>query len=84
MTENTTTERDLGRVEGKLDLVLLRFTAFEERQDRRDRDHDKDHIRLADRITAVEKRLLVASLTGGGGIAAYVFDAKQFLMGLFH
>lgn len=73
MTDHPTTERDLGRVEGKLDLLILLV-----------KGNQADHSSLRERVTALEKKVLVALCTGGGGFAAYAFDAKQLILGLFH
>lgn len=73
MTTNDTTERDLGRVEGKLDLVISMLTKSDDR-----------HVSLAQRVTSLEKRVLAAVLMGGGGLAGYAFDAKQLFLGLIH
>lgn len=68
-----TTERDLGRVEGKLDLVISMLTGGQQ-----------DHAALRERVNKLETRVLLALATGGGGAAAYAFDAKQLILGMFH
>lgn len=81
MTENsTTTERDLGRVEGKLDLLLVRFDKFEAHYDRKVDALTEKHTALESRLGKLELR--VKLLAGGLGavVMAYAGDLKSVLL----
>jgi len=83
MTEQSTSpERDLGRVEGKLDLILQHFTDFaKEHRDNHQRVSDK-HEALAARVTKVEGRISMFAVAGVVGVLAYLGDAKGVLITL--
>jgi hypothetical protein len=71
MTEDSSIppERALGRVEGKLDLLLSRFDKFDDR-----------HAAIELRVTGLERRFMVLTIAGAASIAAYVGDIKTSLL----
>jgi hypothetical protein len=72
-----TTERDLGRVEGKLDMALTALIRLEKKWDER-----SDHVDK--RLNALETRFKVSVALGVGSIAANLGDAKHIALGLLH
>lgn len=72
MTTDPATERDLGRVEGKLDLVISLLTKSGD-----------NHTSLAERVSKLEMRVALLALAVTGGGTAYAFDLKQLLTAFF-
>jgi len=62
-------ERALGRVEGKLDLLLSRFDKFDDR-----------HAAIESRVTRLERSFMVLIVAGVAALAAYVGDLKTALL----
>lgn len=97
MSDSPSTERDLGRVEGKLDLVLQQFIKFEDKLDRREAsaddrlakriaDNEQRHDAHDSRMTAIEKKLLylgmaVAGLAGTGATAGAYASGLKAMVG---
>ena len=64
-------ERALGRVEGKLDLLLARFDKFDDR-----------HAAVESRVTRLERSFTILVVAGVAALAAYVGDLKTALLTL--
>jgi hypothetical protein len=75
-----TTERDLGRVEGKLDFVIQLLAGSDLRQTEQGDRHGK----LIERVVALEKRVLASLCLSAAGGVSYAFDVKTLLLGMLH
>jgi hypothetical protein len=76
------TERDLGRVEGKLDLLLAHFTRFDDDHKAHRAANDDRHAKLEARVTKIETRHGYLWVGLAAGAAAYLGDAKSFVLTL--
>jgi len=79
MSLDSSSERDLGRVEGKLDLLLAYFTDFNKKHESRQKEVDERHDALELRISKVESRLAMFATAAVVGVVAYLGDAKSLL-----
>lgn len=73
----STTERDLGRVEGKLDMVLVTLSRLEKKWDEGSGDADT-------RINKLDTRFKVALAVGVASFAASLGDVKHVAIALLH
>lgn len=79
-----TTERDLGRVEGKLDVVVASLARLEQKWDERADAVDKRFAANEKRITALETRFKVALVAAVASFLASLGDAKHVALALLH
>jgi hypothetical protein len=76
-------ERDIGRIEGKLDQIIENQQGFTARHDRLDQKITEKHEKLEGRIGSVENKLhwYTGSIAAAG--AAFVFLGDQIKRAIF-
>lgn len=80
---NPSTERSLGRVEGKLDVLLNRVDKLAQSFEHKAEKSNTQHIDLLGRIVVLEQRLRYTVIGGVALAAAYAGDLKSAISALF-
>jgi len=78
--EHPTADRAIGRVEGKIDVLLAELASWKA-------EHRQDHINIGrrqdasdKRITKIEGRISMFAVAGIVGVVSYLGDAKALIL----